>query len=155
MSFDDVRSKFSSVGYGVQSMLTGARNSVVDSSHVRNELFHMLDVGYEFLSEDFRDKIAAWRQAYRENQEAQARALHTYYVGVRIHREEMVCDVIEVLDANKRSRLEATAPVTTYKMEELPEHIAGNLAALSMVDNNHYVDGVGLRVDSTTFWVQK
>lgn len=155
MSFDDVRSKFSSVGYGVQSMLTGARNSVVDSSHVRNELFHMLDVGYEFLSEDFRDKIAAWRQAYRENQEAQARALHTYYVNVRIHREEMVCDVIEVLDANKRSRLEATAPVTTYKMEELPEHIAGNLAALSMVDNNHYVDGVGLRVDSTTFWVQK
>jgi hypothetical protein len=155
MSFDDVRSKFSSVGYGVQSMLTGARNSVVDSSHVRNELFHMLDIGYEFLSEDFRDKIAAWRQAYRENQEAQARALHTYYVNVRIHREEMVCDVIEVLDANKRSRLEATAPVTTYKMEELPEHIAGNLAALSMVDNNHYVDGVGLRVDSTTFWVQK
>jgi hypothetical protein len=67
----------------------------------------------------------------------------------------MMCDVIEVLDANKRSRLDSHMPVVTYKMEELPENIAGNLAALSMVDDNHYVDGVGLRVDSTTFWVQR
>lgn len=155
MSFDSVRSEFSSVVQSVSSKSYSARSSVTDSAHMRNELFHMLDVGYEFLSEEFRDKIAGWREVYREDQEAKRRALHTYYVNVRIHREEMVCDVIEVLDANKRSRLDAHMPVTTYKMEELPEHIAGNLAALSMVDNGHYVDGVGLRVDSTTFWVQK
>jgi hypothetical protein len=40
-------------------------------------------------------------------------------------------------------------------MEDLPEGVAGNLAALSMVGDDHYVDGVGLRVDSTTFWVQR
>ena len=155
MSFDNVRSEFSSVVQSVSSKSYNARSGVTDSTHLRNELFHMLDVGYEFLSEEFRDKIAGWREVYREDQEAKRRALHIYYVNVRIHREEMVCDVIEVLDANKRSRLDAHMPVTTYKMEELPESIAGNLAALSMVDNGHYVDGVGLRVDSTTFWVQK
>jgi hypothetical protein len=67
----------------------------------------------------------------------------------------MMCDVIEVLDANKRSRLEPHMAVTTYKMEELPDYISGSLAALSMVDDGHYVDGVGLRVDSATFWVQR
>ena len=155
MSFDDVRSRFASVVQGVTTDMYQARDGVIESAHMRNELFHMLDVGYEFLSEEFRDKIVAWRQTYRENQEAKGRALHTYYVHVRIHREEMVCDVIEVLDANKRSRLDATSHVKTYLMSELPDSIAGNLAALSMVDDKHYVDGVGLRVDSTTFWVQK
>jgi hypothetical protein len=115
----------------------------------------MLDVGYEFLSEEFRGMIAKWRDKYREDQVSRGRALHAYYVNVRIHREEMVCDVIEVLDAQKRNRLDPHAAVITYKMEELPEDIAGNLAALSMVGDDHYVDGVGFRVDSATFWVQK
>jgi len=155
MSFEAVRSKFSSVVQGVSSELYQARSNVLESVHVRNELFHMLDVGYEFLAEDFREKIVQWREKYNEDQVARGRALHAYYVNVRIHREEMVCDVIEVLDANKRSRLDAHMPVATYKMEDLPEGIAGNLAALSMVDDGHYVDGVGMRVDSATFWVQR
>jgi hypothetical protein len=155
MSFHDVRSKFSSVVSDVGSKLYNAKNDIFSSAHLRAELFHMVDVGYEFLSEEFKGMIVKWREAYRADQEARGRALHAYYVNVRIHREEMVCDVIEVLDANKRTTLDAHAPVVTYKMEELPEHIGGSLAALSMVEDDHYVDGVGLRVDSATFWVQR
>jgi hypothetical protein len=155
MTFDEVRNRFSSVVQGVTTEMYQARGGVIESAHLRNELFHMLDVGYEFLSEEFREKIVKWREKYHEDQASKGRALHAYYVGVRIHREEMVCDVIEVLDANKRSRLDTHMPVVTYKMEELPEHIGGCLAALSMVEDNHYVDSVGLRIDSATFWVQR
>lgn len=155
MTFDSIRHKFSSVVQGVSSEMYQARSNVLESGHIRNELFHMLDVGYEFLSVEFREKIVMWREKYQEDQESKGRALHAYYVNVRIHREEMVCDVIEVLDANKRSRLETNMAVTTYKMEDLPEGVAGSLAALSMVEDDHYVDGVGLRVDSATFWVQR
>ena len=155
MSFDSVRNRFASVVSNVSNEMYSARNSVMESAHLRMELFHMLDIGYEFLSTEFREKIVKWREKYQEDQESRGRALHAYYVNVRIQREEMVCDVIEVLDANKRNRLESHMPVVTYKMEELPEHIGGNLAALSMVEDDHYVDGVGLRVDSSTFWVQR
>ena len=155
MTFHEVRNRFASVVSNVSNEMYSARNGVLESGHLRNELFHMLDVGYEFLSVEFREKIVKWRERYQEDQESKGRALHAYYVGVRIHREEMVCDVIEVLDANKRSRLDAHMPVVTYKMEELPEHIGGCLAALSMVEDNHYVDSVGLRIDSATFWVQR
>lgn len=155
MSFDGVRNRFSAVVANVASELSSVRYDIQNSAHLRAELFHMLDVGYEFLAEEFREKIVKWREAYRADQESRARALHAYYVNVRIHREEMVCDVIEVLDANKRHNLDAHMPVVTYKMEELPEHIGGSLAALSMVEDDHYVDGVGLRVDSATFWVQR
>jgi hypothetical protein len=155
MTFQDVRGKFSSVVSDVGSKLYNAKNDILSSAHLRAELFHMVDVGYEFLSEEFKGMIVNWREAYLEDQVARGRALHAYYVNVRIHREEMMCDVIEVLDANKRSRLEPHMAVTTYKMEELPDYISGSLAALSMVDDGHYVDGVGLRVDSATFWVQR
>jgi hypothetical protein len=155
MTFQDVRGKFSSVVSDVGSKLYNAKNDILSSAHLRAELFHMVDVGYEFLSEEFKGMIVNWREAYLEDQVARGRALHAYYVNVRIHREEMMCDVIEVLDANKRSRLEPHMAVVTYKMEELPEHIGGSLAALSMVEDGHYVDGVGLRVDSATFWVQR
>jgi hypothetical protein len=155
MTFDVVRGKFSSVVSSVSSDSLNAKSDIISSAHLRNELFHMVDVGYEFLSEEFKGMIVKWRDKYREDQASRGRALHVYYVNVRIHREEMVCDVIEVLDAQKRSHVDPYAAVITYKMEELPEGIAGNLAALSMVEDSHYVDGVGLRVDSATFWVQK
>jgi hypothetical protein len=155
MTFDGIRNKFSSVVSGVSSEVYNAKNDILSSPHLRAELFHMIDVGYEFLSEDFKGMIVKWREKYIEDQESRGRALHAYYVNVRIHREEMMCDVIEVLDAYKRSRLDAHMAVTTYKMEDLPEHLSGSLAALSMVEDDHYVDGVGLRVDSATFWVQR
>ena len=155
MTFENIRQKFSSINTQVANTFYNAKGDVVGSVHLRAELFHMLDVGYEFLSEDFKNMIVKWRDAYQEEQTARTRALHAYYVNVRIHREEMVCDVIEVLDAHKLYKLSAGTPVTTYKMEELPDYISGSLAALSMVEDEHYVDGVGLRVDSATFWVQR
>lgn len=155
MSFDSVRNRFSAVVSNVASELSSVRYDITQSAHLRAELFHMVDVGYEFLSEEFRGMIIKWREKYLEDQESRGRALHAYYVNVRIHREEMMCDVIEVLDANKRMQLHAHIPVLTYKMEDLPEHLSGSLAALSMVEDDHYVDGVGLRVDSATFWVQR
>jgi hypothetical protein len=155
MSFDEIRQRFTSVGHVVQNELAEAKNNVLHGNHIRAELFHMLDVGYEFLAEEFREQIVKWREKHIADREARNRALHVYYVNVRIHREEMMCDVIELLDANNRSSLGINIPVTTYKMGDLPEHIGGSLAALSMVGDDHYVADVGLRVDSTTFWVQR
>ena len=155
ISYGSIRDKFNNIKYSASSSSSNAREGVTTSGSLRTELFHMLDVGYEFLSEEFRNKIVAWREKYNENRVFSDRALHVYYVAVRIDRDEMMCDVIEVLDAQKVSCIDKGAPTVTYKMNELPEHIAGNLAALSMVEDGHYVDGVGLRVDSTTFWVQR
>lgn len=156
MTFDQVCQRFASTRGAVSSALYEAKDNVQRGSQMRVELFHMIDMGYEFLSEDFRDKLVKWRDAYNEDQIARARALHVYYVGVRIQRDEMVCDVIEVLDAHNLGTLKQERhTATTYKMEELPESIAGGLAVLSMTEDDHYVDGVGLRVDSSTFWVQR
>lgn len=155
ITLGEVRYKCASVASATSSGENAAKSGVLDGVQARTELFHMLDVGYEFLSEDFREKIAQWREKYDEGRVFRARATHMYYVNVRIQRDDMVCDVVEVLDVDKQYTVSNTATQTTYSMSELPEHIAGNLAALSMVEDEHYVDGVGLRVDSSTFWVQR
>ena len=85
MTFHEVRNRFASVVSNVSNEMYSARNGVLESAHLRNELFHMLDVGYEFLSEEFREKIVKWRERYQEDQASKGRALHAYYVGVRIH----------------------------------------------------------------------
>jgi hypothetical protein len=35
----------------------------------------------------------------------------------------------------------------------LPEDVVGKVSVLSMVENNHWVDDVGYRVDATMFYV--
>lgn len=155
LSYGSIRSNFGNIGYQTSVDVDNAKAFVTNSPHIRMELFHMLDLGYEFLSEEFRNLIAVWREKHNEDQITRGRVLHVYYAAVRIHRDEMVCDVIEVLDAHKHYTIDKNATVVTYKMEDLPEHIAGSLAALSMVGDDHYVDGVGLRVDGSTFWVQR
>ena len=154
MTYMSVRDKFAQVGMQASQAANTAKYDALEERQLRAELFHMVNAGYEFLSQDFRTKIVEWRDKVNEEQAARGRALHAYYVNVRLYHEEMICDVIEVLDANKHFKIAPDAAVVTHKMEDLPENIAGSLAALSMVEDGHFVDGVGLRVDSTTFWVK-
>jgi hypothetical protein len=106
-----------------------------------------------FLSPEVHRKILEWRKTHEEKQASEDKSSLAHYVTVRLHRDEMVCDVLEKQAVKSRTYVDKGAQVTTYKMDELPEDIAGKLAALSMVEDGHYVEGVGYRVDSTTFWV--
>jgi hypothetical protein len=143
------------VGSTQQEAVATARQSVIGTESLQRELFHLLDAGYEFVSPEFRNHVFKWREDVLAREAEKARAKHGYYVTARIQQDEMVCDVIEALDITSRWAIDRAAPVATYKMSELPDNIAGAVAALSMVDNNHFVRDVGMRVDSTTFWVQQ
>jgi len=130
-----------------------ARHEVLRANTLHTELFHLLDMGHTFLSPVVHRQVAEWRKTHDEEKAAEAKGSFAQYVTVRLHRDEMVCDVLEKQAVRSRTYVDKGAQVTTYKMDELPEDIAGSLAALSMVEDGHYVEGVGYRVDSTTFWV--
>ena len=42
-----------------------------------------------------------------------------------------------------------------YKLDELPEDIAGQVAVLSIVEDKQYVESVGYKVDSNIFWLER
>jgi len=155
LTYSAFKNNLEVVGSVQQEAVVTARQSVVGTDSLQRELFHLLDAGYEFISPEFRNHVVKWREDVLAREAEKARAKHGYYVTARIQQDEMVCDVIEALDITSRWAIDRTAPVATYKMSELPDNIAGAVAALSMVDNKHFVRDVGMRVDSTTFWVQQ
>jgi hypothetical protein len=104
-------------------------------------------MGYSFLSTELHGMIDNWRDADRECKEAAGRNKACYFVTVRLQNDDMMCDVVRL------HIKQGVDPAVVYKMEELPEELAGRVAVLSMVEDDHYVDNVGLRVNSSTFWV--
>jgi hypothetical protein len=128
------------------SNLYGAKRAVMDHPQLKTELFHLLDLGYSFLSTDLQGMVTNWRKT-----EAMSMAKPCYFITVRLQSDDMMCDVVRL--HSYEDIKQGVDPAVVYKMEELPEELAGRVAVLSMFEDNHYVRSIGLRVNSSTFWV--
>jgi hypothetical protein len=151
VSYDKVASRLCSPGITANSNLYASKRNVLDNGQLQTELFHLLDMGYSFLSTELHGMIVNWRDADRECKEAAGRNKACYFITVRLQNDDMMCDVVRL--HSYASIKQGTDPAVVYKMEELPEELAGRVAVLSMVEDDHYVDNIGLRVNSSTFWV--
>jgi hypothetical protein len=81
---------------------------------------------------------------------------HGYYVKVREHMGAQVFDVIPVFDIKNTSRLSLDGVRHTcdaQQLEAIDAELPNKLAALSMLDNDGFVDGLGHKVTETTYWV--
>lgn len=151
ISYEKVRSYLRSPGIKAGSKLYEAKCAVRDHSHLQTELIILLDSGYSFLSYELRNAVMELRDAQKEDTEARDMAKPCYFIIVRLQNDDMMCDVVR-LHSFEDIR-QGTDSTVTYKMEDLPEELAGRIAVLSMVEDDQYVDNVGLRVNSSTFWV--
>ena len=76
---------------------------------------------------------------------------------VREQFGEQLFDVIAVLDVKKATG-RSVGSHRTYKAEnlgEVDENLAAKLAALSMLDDGAFVEGLGHKVNPTSYWVLK
>jgi hypothetical protein len=151
MSYDEVVNRLRSSAVIANSDQYTRKRNVLDHAQLQTELFHLLDMEYSFLSTELQGMIVNWRNADREHKEAVGRNKACYFITVRLQNDDMMCDVVRL--HSYESIKHGIDPAVVYKMEELPEELAGRVAVLSMVEDNHYVDNVGLRVNSSTFWV--
>ena len=46
-------------------------------------------------------------------------------------------------------------PTTTYELSELPEFMTSKISVLQILEDGNHVDGVGMKVNPTLFWVEK
>jgi hypothetical protein len=151
ISYDEVVNRLRSPAVIATADLYTSKRNVLDHAQLQTELFHLVDMGYSFLSTELQGMIVNWRNADKEHKEAVGRNKACYFITVRLQNDDMMCDVVR-LHSYESIKL-GIDPAVVYKMEELPEELAGRVAVLSMVEDNHYVDNVGLRVNSSTFWV--
>ena len=153
--FDVYQSKVHHKVWSASSTMRDAKDAVMGLNDLRNELFALYDLGYEFASETLKDKIGKWKQATAEMTEAENKRRDAYFVSVVLRGDELLCNVMTVDNIRKMHTIDERSVTQTFKMEDLPEDIAEKVATLGMVDKGHYVEDVGMKVSDTTFWVDR
>jgi len=157
MRVEDFGLKVRSPAWTASTECGNAKREVIDHHAFFAELRVMVERGYQFNDPSFgtavKDYIVKMQEAIDKNNQQH----HGYYVQVREYMGEQVFDVITVLDI-KKATANAVGSHTTYKAEELDtvdENLASRMAALSMLDNGTFVEGLGHKVSPTSYWVLK
>lgn len=129
-----------------------AREDVVSDVSFINELQHMISSGHTFVDGTFKNAVLNMLEAKDMYDKEQHRVHYADFVLVREQDGVQVFDVMRRLEVGRSDVLDNT-PIETFTEATLPEDIAGKIAALSMLQTNNYVDGLGMRVSNITYWV--
>lgn len=156
MTLGEFQSKLTSVTWKMQSEMSDARKTLFDHPSLDAELRSMVISDYQFncplLANAVRDYLAK-KDEYAERGNIPA---HGWFVVVRDEFGHQVFDVIEAYDIKRASHVGSTQWATkTLLPNDVPEELSGKLAALSMLTDDNYVEGLGMRVSPTTYWVLK
>lgn len=157
MSLNNFQAKLGSAAWTASSEYNDAYRAVVGHGSFHNEMRALVNSGYQFNDIAFGAAVKDMLTKLDEQMAKQYEQHHGYYVQVREYMGEQVFDVITVLDVKKATASRVGAH-RTYKAEELDaldENLSARLAALSMLDNDAFVEGLGHKVSPTSYWVLK
>lgn len=152
MSLSNFTSSIGSLKYDVSQKVMSAKREVIEHAGFIRELRHLIETGHEFVDSGFKGLVVNMLQASEEHKQMYDKQHHGYYVAVRNHNGEQVFDIITVLDVTRAVASNIGAH-KTCAMHELPEGVPEKLAALSMLENGKYIDGLGFKVNDTSYWV--
>lgn len=157
MSLNDFQSKVSMGGWAASSAFREAFQLVTQHGSFHNEMRALINNDHQFNDPIFGAAVKTMIEKLDEQMARQYEAHHGYYVQVREYLGEQVFDVITVLDVKKATGRSVGAH-RTFKAEELAEvdeNLAHKMAALSMLDDGAFVEGLGHKVNPTSYWVLK
>lgn len=161
----DTRAVISRIGANSNHMFIAAVNSSMQAKapaptttmRLYKELKHMADTNYVFLDKEFeadlRSAIAA-----AEN------------LGESMKSHNSLYEFVEVYQSGGQTRFRGHSGIKTtqlvvhldqttgkdfdYSLDQLPEHLSGGIAVLSMLDVDTYVPGAGYRAGTNLFYIQ-
>jgi hypothetical protein len=115
-----------------------------------NELRHLLNTGHKFVDAGYGAKLRRVLESMKELA-AQSELVNMHFVRGYERFGEQAFVVVPVDEVNSY-KCTVRDEVARYT-DDLPEDIMGRVAALSMMADKSYVDGVGYRVDGNMFYV--
>jgi len=157
MTFDDIQGRLSAQRYKVSNAFDEARGQVKMHRSFFSEMRALLNLGYQFNDASFTAAVKTMVDTHEENEAKKHTAHHGYYVQVREYMGEQVFDVIPVFDIKQMSSSNLGTH-TTYNADGLAqfdEELPSKLAALSMLEDGAFVEGLGLKANESRFWVLK
>ena len=126
------------------------RNSANQPNALVEYMRTLVNTGHEFTDKELEGTLLNYFKLEKELTELKHKVIKTVFVRVHERFGKQVFDVATVVKDGYKNKTES---VVAYSKDDLPEDIMGKISALSMVENGHWVDDVGYRVDATLFYV--
>jgi hypothetical protein len=112
--------------------------------------------GYQITNSSLSEAVAEYAEAERVYKESANRAVHGYYVRMYDDAGSQRATVIACNNLQKRmSSASVEGQVNSILVADLPEDIMGKLSVLAMLDNDGYVESVGMKVSPNMFWIER
>ena len=111
----------------------------------------LVKVGHEFTDKELESNLLSYFALEKDFKAFSGNDVDVDYVRVYEKYGKQVFDVVPLI--REDSYRSALGNLTTYDKDKVPEEIMGKVSVLSMVENGHWVDDVGYRVDATMFYV--
>ena len=112
----------------------------------------LVKVGHEFTNKQLESDLLNYFKLEEEHETLKTKGVKVSYVRIYEKYGEQFFDVVPITKDPKVYG-STTETVVSYKHADVPQDVLGKVAVLSMVENNHWVDDVGYRVDATMFYV--
>jgi hypothetical protein len=129
------------------------------TSALRAELKHLVDTGYKFLDPSVGEQLSNYFALMQEVAEAGNRDPKFTFVEVLPDPRAQGGATLRVVLQHDVSRYYFSADDSnviheTYAAADAPEDLLHKLAVLNMVEDGHYVEGVGYRESSRVFYLR-
>ena len=111
----------------------------------------LVKVGHEFTDKELESDLLSYFTLEKEVEKLKDKDVDVDYVRAYEKYGKQVFDVVPII--RKKFGGSDIGHLTTYDKDKVPEDVMGKVSVLSMVENGHWVDDVGYRVDATMFYV--
>ena len=126
---------------------------------ILQEIQFLKKQGVEFTTPEFRDLASKVEQLIADYAEQEKRKVSALFVRFRQVGDSTYADLQEVFDVRDirwDAKMNTTnAQAVSYPINELPQDIAGQIAVLNILEDDGYVANVGMKIDDSTYWVER
>jgi hypothetical protein len=124
---------------------------------MHDELGRILASGYVFQDTKLHSQITAWMDAKAAYAIEEARKVPAVFVYIKqqvADRQMVEYAFCNDLRSTYSTSMSAISSLHTCSLTDLPEDFVGKLSVLSLLKDNDYVEGVGVRVSDNVYWVE-
>jgi hypothetical protein len=128
---------------------------VVHYNDVLAEFENLRAQGVTFKTEAFINLASKFDELTDDYNREMIRHTNMYYVWIMEQHGVQHAVVVTVDNVRNKGTISVDGPKHVFKLSDLPMEIAAKIATLSMSDYRSYVEGLGVRLDDTHFWIER
>lgn len=130
-----------------------AQEEFVAHRAFEREMRRLLTTSHEFIDASFKLALTDYLNAMEEREQRRNAPTGGRFIHIREEAGEQVFDMVHTPDVRRLNLSHASTSVTTTKLDEMDEALIHKIASLSMLDDDGFVEGLGMKVNDKMYWV--